>query len=148
MIAPLTSGRCQLNGLGILSAVALAILMSVAPHQASAKGGIKSCCFISRAEAAPITSPRSQPTTETLGVGCGGPIGVAALPILAIKSPGGCDEYREAAGLIGPIAARAYCCTDLVILRRSVFHRFTVVRYSKTCRCNHAMVRTAFVTVQ
>jgi hypothetical protein len=72
MIAPLTSGRCQLNGLGISSAVALAILMSVAPHQASAKGGIKSCCFISRAEAAPITSPRSQPTTETLGVGCGG----------------------------------------------------------------------------
>ena len=67
MIAPLTSG----NGRSIAS-VTLAILMSVAPHEASAKGGIKSCCFISRAEAAPITSPRSQPTTETLGVGCGG----------------------------------------------------------------------------
>src|SRR6516225_5756584 len=39
MIAPLTSGRCQRNGLGISSAVALAILMPVAPHQASAKGG-------------------------------------------------------------------------------------------------------------
>jgi hypothetical protein len=30
---------------------------------------------------------------------------------------------------------------DLVILRRSVFHRFTVVRYSKTCRCNSAASR-------
>jgi hypothetical protein len=72
MIAPLTSNKCQLNGRSIASAATLAILMSVAPHQASAKGGIKSCCFISRAEAAPITSPRSVPTTETSGVACGG----------------------------------------------------------------------------
>ena len=69
----LTSDKCQLNGRSIAVAVTAAILMSVAPHQASAKGGIKSfCCFTTRAEAAPITSPHSQPTTETLGVGCGG----------------------------------------------------------------------------
>ena len=67
-----TSDKCQLNGRSIALAVTLAILMSVAPHQASAKGGIKSCCFVTRAEAAPITSPHSQLTTETLGVGCDG----------------------------------------------------------------------------
>ena len=75
MIAPLTSGKCQLNGRSIALAVTLAILMSIAPHEASAKGGMKMCCLspISRAEAAPITSPRrSEPTTETSGVGCGG----------------------------------------------------------------------------
>jgi len=49
MIAPLTSNKCQLNGRSIASAATLAILMSVAPHQASAKGGI-----------------------ETSGVACGG----------------------------------------------------------------------------
>ena len=70
----LTSDKCQLDGRSIALAVTLAILMSVTPHQASAKGGIKSCCFISRAEAAPIISPtpaQSNPTTEALG-GCGG----------------------------------------------------------------------------
>src|SRR6516225_880155 len=72
MIAPLTSGRCQRNGLGISSAVALAILMSVAPHQASAKGGIKSCGFISRGEAARKPSPGGKPKPKTLGVGWGG----------------------------------------------------------------------------
>jgi hypothetical protein len=62
MIAPLTSGKCQLNGRSVALAVTLAI-MSIAPHEASAKGGIKSCCFspISRAEAAPITSSRTKP---------------------------------------------------------------------------------------
>ena len=72
MIAPLISGKYQLNGRSIALAVTVAILISVAPHQASAKGGIKSCCFTTRAEAATITSPHSQLTTETLGVGCGG----------------------------------------------------------------------------
>ena len=38
------------------------------------QGGMKMCCLsrISRAEAAPITSSRTEPTTERLGVGCGG----------------------------------------------------------------------------
>jgi len=67
-----SSLRKYLNGLCIVSAVILVILISVAPHQASAKGGIKSCCFTTRAEAAPITSSRSEPTAETFGVGCGG----------------------------------------------------------------------------
>jgi len=69
MIAPLTSG----NDRSIALAVTLAILMSVAPHEASAKGGIKSCCFISRAEAATITSKplESHAPTITIG-GCGG----------------------------------------------------------------------------
>ena len=73
MIAPLTSRKCQLNGRTIALAVTLAILMSIAPHEASAKGGMKMCCLspISRAEAAPITSSRTEPTTERLG-GCGG----------------------------------------------------------------------------
>jgi len=66
----MTSDKCQL-GRSIALALTLAILMSVTPHQASAKGGIKSCCFISSAQAATITSPQSQPTTETLG-SCGG----------------------------------------------------------------------------
>jgi hypothetical protein len=74
MIAPLTSGKCQLNGRSITLAVTLAILMSIAPREASAKGGMKMYCLspVSRAEAAPITSSRTEPTTtETLG-GCGG----------------------------------------------------------------------------
>jgi len=72
MNAPLTLGKFSLDGRSIILAGTLAILMSIAPHQASAKGGIKSCCLISGAEAAPITSPRSEPTTEILSVGCGG----------------------------------------------------------------------------
>ena len=68
----LASDKCQPNGRSIALAVTVVILMSVAPHQGSAKGGIKSfCCFTTRAEAAPITSPHSQPTTVTIG-GCGG----------------------------------------------------------------------------
>src|SRR5262249_59144678 len=72
MNAPLTLGKFSLDGRSIILAGTLAILMSIAPHQASAKGGIKSCCLISGAEAAPMTSPRSEPTTEILSVGCGG----------------------------------------------------------------------------
>jgi hypothetical protein len=71
--ASLTSGKYPLSGRSIVLAVTLTILAAVAPHQASAKSAIKSCCFspISRAEAAPVTSPLSEPTIETLGVGCG-----------------------------------------------------------------------------
>jgi hypothetical protein len=74
MIAPLTSGKCQLNGRSIALAATLAILMSLAPHEASAKSSIKNSPIqiFSRAEAAPISSPRTGPVTETLGVGCGG----------------------------------------------------------------------------
>jgi hypothetical protein len=74
MNAPLTLGKFPLDGLSIVLAGTVTILISIAPDQASAKGGIKSCCFspISRAEAAPVTFPRSEPTTETLRVGCGG----------------------------------------------------------------------------
>ena len=67
MIAPLN----QLNGLVIALAVALSILMSLVPHEASAKGGI-TFHVSARAEAATLTSPRSGPPTEPLGVGCGG----------------------------------------------------------------------------
>ena len=66
MIAPLTSGKCQLNGLVIALAVTLPILMSIVPHEASAKGGITSH-LAPRAEAATLTSPRSGPPTEPLG---------------------------------------------------------------------------------
>ena len=71
MIAPLTSGKCQLNGLVIALAVTLPILMSIVPHEASAKGGI-SFHLAPRAEAATLTSPRSGSPTEPLGAGCGG----------------------------------------------------------------------------
>ena len=72
MIAPLTSGKCQLDGRSIALAVTFAILILVAPHQASAKGGIKNSPIqiISGADAAPITSPsspQSEPTTATCG---------------------------------------------------------------------------------
>jgi hypothetical protein len=70
----LTSDKCQLNGRSVTLAASLAILMSIAPHEASAKGGMKMCCLIiPRAEAAPTTSSRTEPKTETLGFGgCGG----------------------------------------------------------------------------
>ena len=71
MIAPLVSGKCQLTGLVIALAVTLSILTSIVPHEASAKGGI-SFHLAPRAEAATLTSPRSEPLTEPLGVGCGG----------------------------------------------------------------------------
>jgi hypothetical protein len=74
MIAPLTSGKCQLNGRSIALAVTLAILMSIAPHEASARGGplhLLDAWAVSQAQAATGAS-RNNPTTETLGVGCGG----------------------------------------------------------------------------
>jgi hypothetical protein len=69
MIAPPTFGKCQQNGRSIVLAATLALLTTIAPHEASTKGGIKSCCFISSAEAAPTTSSRTGPMTETLGAG-------------------------------------------------------------------------------
>ena len=72
----LTSDKCQLNGRNIALAVVLAILMSIAPHEASARGGFFSLYTawspVSRANAATITpSPAPHPTTLTIG-GCGG----------------------------------------------------------------------------
>jgi hypothetical protein len=71
MNAPLTG---KFNCRSIALAV-IAILMLIAPHEASAKGGIKSNTFnpFSRAEAATITSSPLQPhaTTATFGR-CGG----------------------------------------------------------------------------
>jgi hypothetical protein len=74
MKASLTSGKYPLTGDSIVAVVTLTILISMASHEAFAKGGMKICCLspVSRAEAAPITSSRTEPVTETLGVGCGG----------------------------------------------------------------------------
>jgi hypothetical protein len=72
---PLTSRQSRLIGRGIVLAVALALQMLIAPHQASAKGGtFHLWSAFGRAEAAPITAPshgerEQQPLT--LG-GCGG----------------------------------------------------------------------------
>jgi hypothetical protein len=73
MIAPWTSGKCPLNGRSIALAAPFAILMLIAPHEASAKGGIKSNSFsiFSKAEAATITSSPAVQHTPTFG-GCGG----------------------------------------------------------------------------
>ena len=69
----LTSDKCQLKGRSIALAATLAILMSVAPHQASAKGGMKMCCLISSAGAATLNSSNTKPAAETLSFGgCGG----------------------------------------------------------------------------
>ena len=69
MIAPLTSG----NGRSIALAFTLAILVSIAPHQALAKGGMKMCCLIPRAEAATITSKPLEAHAPTMTIGgCGG----------------------------------------------------------------------------
>ena len=69
MIAPLTSG----NGRSIALAISLAILMSIAPHEALAKGGMKMCCLISSAGAATLNSSNTKPAAETLSFGgCGG----------------------------------------------------------------------------
>ena len=70
MIAPLTSGKCQLNGRSIALAGTVAILMSIAPHEASARGG--PLHLYTTAEAATVTSSRKEPTIEPLSVGCGG----------------------------------------------------------------------------
>ena len=71
MNAPFTSGKFSLIAL----VVAVAILVPISPHEASANGGIKSNTFnpFSRAEAATITSSPAVPqaTTPNFG-GCGG----------------------------------------------------------------------------
>jgi len=63
-------------GRSIALVIALVILIPIAPHEASAKGGIKfdSRPLISSAEAATETSSGTKATTtETLGFGgCGG----------------------------------------------------------------------------
>ena len=72
MNAPFTSGKFLCR---IALVVAVAILVPISPHEASAKGGIKSNTFnpFSRAEAATITSSPAVPqaTTPNFG-GCGG----------------------------------------------------------------------------
>ena len=73
MNAPLTLGKFALYCRSIALAV-IAILMLFAPHEASAKGGIKSNTFnpFSRAEAATITSSPALPHARTLTFGgCG-----------------------------------------------------------------------------
>ena len=74
MNAPLTLAKFPLSCRRTALAV-IVILMLIAPHGASAKGGIKSNTFnpFSRAEAATIASSPLQPhaTTPTFG-GCGG----------------------------------------------------------------------------
>lgn len=69
MRAPLTSDKFSLNGLSISLAVTLAVLMSIAPREASAKGG--TFHLFSTAEAATVTSARKEATSETFG-SCGG----------------------------------------------------------------------------
>ena len=73
MNAPLTLAKFPLSCRRTALAV-IVILMLIAPHGASAKGGIKSNTFnpFSRAEAATITSSPALPhaTTLTFG-GCG-----------------------------------------------------------------------------
>jgi hypothetical protein len=80
MNTPLTSGKSPLNGGSIALAVTLAILMSIAPHEASAKGGTfrleSAWSPVSRAQAATITSTGAEVTTETHSLtifgSCGG----------------------------------------------------------------------------
>jgi hypothetical protein len=64
----------QLNGRSI-ALVVIAILMSIAPQEASAKGGtfhLWDAWSVSRAKAATLNSSPTEPTTVTLGAGCGG----------------------------------------------------------------------------
>jgi hypothetical protein len=75
MKASLTSGKYPLSGRSVVLAVTLTILTAVAPHKASARGGplhLLDAWAVSRAQAATGTASRNEPTTETLGVGCGG----------------------------------------------------------------------------
>jgi hypothetical protein len=62
MKSSLMSGK-SLGGCGLVLAVTLAILMLTAPHEALAKGG--TFHLFSAAQAATITSPRRETTTET-----------------------------------------------------------------------------------
>jgi hypothetical protein len=108
MNAPLTLGKFPLNCRSIALAV-IAVLMLIAPHEASAKGGIKSNTFnpFSRAEASTITSSPLQPhaTTQLLAVVAGSdtetqtPINVAALLILAIEAGFIVPQRRRSAAI-------------------------------------------------
>ena len=75
MDTPLTSGKFPLNGRGIALALTLAILMLIAPREASARGG--PFHLFPRAEAATVAPSRTEAATvtpsrtETFG-GCGG----------------------------------------------------------------------------
>jgi hypothetical protein len=62
MKVSLMSGK-SLGGRGLAIAVTLAILVLTAPHEALAKGG--TFHLFSGAQAATITSPRTEATTET-----------------------------------------------------------------------------------
>ena len=74
MIAPLTFGKRRLDVRSIALAATVAILMPIAPHEASARGGplhLLDAWAVSRAQAATGTASRNEPTTETLSA-CGG----------------------------------------------------------------------------
>ena len=73
MHAPLTSGKFSLGGRSIGLAVTLAILIAIAPHEASAKGGTFHLfsAWSSPAEAATVTLSRPEKTTVIFD-GCGG----------------------------------------------------------------------------
>ena len=75
MSLPLTSGKFSIGGRSIALGVTLAILTVIAPHEASAKGGtfhlFSAWSPVSRAEAATVTSSRSEAPTLTFN-GCGG----------------------------------------------------------------------------
>jgi hypothetical protein len=75
MKASLTSGKSPLSGRSVALAVTLAILIPIAPHKVSAKGGTfhlwDPWSPVSRAEAKTETSSRSEATTLTIR-GCGG----------------------------------------------------------------------------
>lgn len=74
-IAPLRSGECLLHRRGVALAVTSVSVMSIAPHQASAKGGTFHLgTFVLGAEAAPLISSRTEtakPDPLSFG-GCGG----------------------------------------------------------------------------
>lgn len=79
MSAPLVSAKLLIHGRKIAVAITLPVLMSIAPHEASAKGGtfhLSTHNFFSAAQAAPVASPRAETTTETLSPtifgSCGG----------------------------------------------------------------------------
>jgi hypothetical protein len=96
MNAPLTVGKFPLDGRSIVLAGALAILMSIAPHEASARGGplhLLDAWAASRAEAATklLHAKSQRPKLWAWAVVQGDtetqlPIDVAAPPILGIEA--------------------------------------------------------------
>ena len=74
MNAPFTFGKFSLNGRSIAVAIAVAILLPISPHEASAKGGTylwSHLSPVSRAEAKTEISSRPEATPLTIR-GCGG----------------------------------------------------------------------------